>query len=74
MSFSLAVFSSGGLSTLSARIRSPGDAPCRPGLRAARGVLLLERSAQLLRLPALLVEPGLKLLELRQLCLPRRRA
>ena len=50
------------------------DAPRRPGLRATHGELLLERSAQLLRLPALLVEPGLKLLELRQLCLPRRRA
>jgi hypothetical protein len=39
-----------------------------------RGALLLECGAQLLCLPTLLVELGLKLLELRQLCLPRRRA
>jgi len=39
-----------------------------------RGTLLLERGAQLLGLLTLLVELGLKLLELRQLSLPRRRA
>jgi hypothetical protein len=40
----------------------------------ARGTLLLECGAQLLGLPTLLVELGLKLLELRQLSLPRCRA
>jgi hypothetical protein len=39
---------------------------------AMHGVLLLECGAQLLCLPTLLVELGLKLLELRQLYLPRR--
>ena len=34
-----------------------------------RGALFLEYGAQLLSLPTLLVELGLKLLELRQLCL-----
>jgi hypothetical protein len=38
------------------------------------GALLLERGAQLLGLPTLLVELGLELFELRQLGLPRRRA
>jgi len=33
------------------------------------GTSLLERNAQLLRLPVLLLELGLKFLELRQLCL-----
>ena len=62
-SFSLAVFSSGGLSAL-LEDPFPGDAPRHPSLRATHGALLLERSAQLLRLLALLVEPDLMLLEL----------
>ena len=37
-----------------------------------RDALLLERGAQLLGLPTLLVELGLKLVELRQLSLSRR--
>ena len=43
-------------------------------MRATRGALLLVCGAQLLSLPTLLVELGLKLLELRQLYLPRRQA
>ena len=39
---------------------------------STRGTLLLERGAQLLSLPTLLVELGLKLVELRQLGLTRR--
>jgi hypothetical protein len=43
-------------------------------MRATHSALLFECGAQLLSLPTLLVELGLKLLELRQLCLLRRRA
>ena len=52
----------------------PGNARRRLAMCTTRGALLLECGAQLLSLPTLLVELGLKLLELRQLCLPRRRA
>jgi hypothetical protein len=52
----------------------PGNARRRLGLCTTRGVLLLECGAQLLCLPALLVKLGLKLFELCQLSLPRRRA
>ena len=53
---------------------APGNACCHLGMCTTRGALLLECGAQLLCLPALLVELGLKLFELFQLCLARRRA
>ena len=52
----------------------PGNARRRLGLSATGGALLLECGAQLLCLPTLLIELSLKLFELCQLCLPRRRA
>ena len=51
-----------------------GDTPRRPSSRTTSGALLLEHGAQLPCLPTLLLELGLKLLELRQLRLPRSRA
>ena len=52
----------------------PGNTRRRLGMCTTCGALLLKCGAQLLCLPMLLIELGLKLLELRQLCLPRRRA
>ena len=51
-----------------------GNTRRRLGMCTTRGALLLEHDAQLICLPALFVELGLKLFELCQLCLPRRRA
>jgi hypothetical protein len=44
-----------------------GNAHCLLSSHTAAGTFLLERNAQLLRLPMFLLELGLKLLELRQL-------
>ena len=52
----------------------PGNTRRRLGMCTTCGALLLKCGAQLLCLPTLLIELGLKLLELRQLCLPHRRA
>ena len=48
-----------------------GNARRRLGMCTTCGALLLERGAQLLGLPTLLIELGLQLFELRQLGLPR---
>ena len=47
----------------------PGDASYLSGTRTAAGTFLLERGMQLLCLLVLLLELGLKLPELLQLCL-----